>query len=442
MSVTPLLLPVSARQLLMVCHRLDTPALLYCGTSGSTHTGEQRRRIILACQPDEQVCAHQPAELQSLILRFQHHSGPTTESVFRSGWLGYFSYDAGELLMGLDNRPGARAPLAEFGYYPLTLELYPDSDECWLWNPQQHPQTRVEQLLNHLQQTLNTALPLADSSATDAIIADDWQPAWSYPRYQQAFNRVQEYLRSGDAYQVNLTMPYYSQTDLRDRNPLALLEHFDAPFSGYFRTPTLTLFSVSPERFIRIENDRMTTSPIKGTAPRHPDPTTDHQNREWLRNSTKNQAENLMIVDLLRNDLGMCAQTGSVKVEKLFAIESHANVHHMVSTIVARVLPRLRAIDVIVSALPGGSITGAPKRRSMEIIQELEADRRGLYCGSFGYVDDSGTTDFNILIRSIQAYANGASCWAGGGVVIDSDAAGEYQEIQDKIGRLLGISRL
>lgn len=438
MPVQPLLLPVSARQLLRVCHRLDTPALLYSGSSGAAAADRRRTRIILACQPDEMVSARSLDDLNTLIQRLQLPDTDTPEAIFRSGWLGYFSYDAGELLLKLRDVGCGATPLAEFGYYPLSLEICPDTDECWLWNPDACPDNRVQHLLQHLDATLAHEPTEPES----AVLTTDWQPAWPFERYQQAFDQVQAYLRSGDAYQVNLTMPYYSQQDLRDRNPQALLQQFNAPFAGYFRTPTLTLFSVSPERFIRVEQRQMTTSPIKGTAPRAADAVTDEQNREWLRHSSKNQAENLMIVDLLRNDLGMSAETGTVKVEKLFDIESHANVHHMVSTIVARVLKSLFPIDVIVSALPGGSITGAPKRRAMEIIRELEADRRGLYCGSFGYVDNRGTCDFNILIRSIQAFANGANCWAGGGVVIDSEAASEYQEIKDKIGRLLGFSQI
>lgn len=439
MPVQPLLLPVSARQLLRVCHRLDTPALLYSGSSGSADDSYTRPRIILACQPDELVSAHSLDDLNALIQRLQLPDTDTPEAIFRSGWLGYFGYDAGELLLKLRDVGSSATPLAEFGYYPLSLEIFPDTDECWLWNVDACPDNRVQQLLQHLDATL--ALEPTEPEAS-AVLTTDWQPAWEFERYQQAFDQVQAYLRSGDAYQVNLTMPYYSQQDLRDHNPMALLQPFNAPFSGYFRTPALTLFSVSPERFIRVEQRLMTTSPIKGTAPRSSDAQQDEHNREWLRNSAKNQAENLMIVDLLRNDLGMSAEIGTVKVEKLFDIESHANVHHMVSTIVARVLKDLYPIDVIVSALPGGSITGAPKRRAMEIIRELEADRRGLYCGSFGYVDNRGTCDFNILIRSIQAFAHGANCWAGGGIVIDSDAAGEYQEIKDKIGRLLGLNSL
>jgi para-aminobenzoate synthetase component I len=462
MSDQPLRLPLSARQLLLACHYLDTPALLYCGGSGTASTSTPR--VILACQPDTRLRADDINTLKHLLTQIISAPQPDNHNrdnvIFRSGWLGYFSYDAGEVLMGLPSRP-TRQPLAEFAHYPLSLELCLQTDQCRLYNPLNVPQVQVEQLQQHLADALlaaaqeqsqaqtaalyfaTTATSDTTSStgtnAADTTTLANWQPAWSFERYQQAFDQVQAYLRSGDCYQVNLTMPYHCHQDLRHHNPLALLENFNAPFSCYFRTEDMTLFSVSPERFIRIQDGLMTTSPIKGTAPRGTTPEEDTINHEWLRDSEKNQAENLMIVDLLRNDLGRCAEIGSVRVERLFDIESHANVHHMVSTIVARALRQLHSVDIITSALPGGSITGAPKKRAMEIIQELEAESRGLYCGSFGYFDSSGSCEMNILIRSIQADANGATCWGGGGIVIDSEAASEYQEIQDKIGRLLAL---
>ena len=248
---------------------------------------------------------------------------------------------------------------------------------------------------------------------------------------------MQNYIVSGDVYQVNLTMPFRCHEDLTAISPAKLLEHFDAPFSCYFRGQSLTLFSVSPERFVKIHQQHMVTSPIKGTSPRGKTASEDLANRQWLADSKKNQAENLMIVDLLRNDLGRSAVTGSVQVEKLFDIESHANVHHMVSTIRAEIKPEISPLEAVLNAFPGGSITGAPKKRAMEIIRELEPDSRGLYCGSFGYFSDQGVADFNILIRSVVATPSGAECWAGGGVVKDSTAAGEYDELFSKVQQLL-----
>lgn len=435
MPYQPRLLPISARQLLARCHQLELPALLYSGLSG--HARSSPRRLVLACQPDRYRVARTPQELQSLLAEIRDDLPPVAveHDQFRSGWLGYCAFDAGELLpdqSGMAARTDGRTPLAAFGRYLWSLELLPDRDECWLHNPLGLPSSRLADVEHYLLSVTNTGAETGNGEPPP-----QWQPVWSRHQYDQAFDAVQNYLQAGDVYQVNLTMPWHTDADLRDLNPMPLLRAFDAPFSGYFRTPELTLLSVSPERFIRTAGGHITTSPIKGTSPRAADPVQDEANRQWLATSTKNQAENLMIVDLLRNDLGRSATTGSVRVESLFAIESHANVHHMVSTITAAIKPTLNAVDVFCNAFPGGSITGAPKRRAMEIISELEAAPRGLYCGSFGYFEHSGSSDFNILIRTIEAGADGAWCWGGGGIVIDSEAASEYQEVQDKIGRIM-----
>lgn len=185
----------------------------------------------------------------------------------------------------------------------------------------------------------------------------------------------------------------------------------------------------------------METKPIKGTRPRSDSPVIDQQNRESLMNSGKDQAENLMIVDLLRNDLGRTCVTGSIKVDKLFAIESFPNVHHMVSTVSGHLKPDTDNLTLLTNAFPGGSITGAPKHRAMEIIAELEAANRGFYCGSLIRVDVLGGMDSNILIRSLVAADGQISCWGGGGIVADSTCEQEFQEIRDKVGIFLSLLR-
>ncbi len=232
-------------------------------------------------------------------------------------------------------------------------------------------------------------------------------------------------------------MPFSNTANMRAQSPLPLLQSFNPAFGGYLKTDYLSLFSVSPERFICIDGQRMETRPIKGTVSRGANIEEDEANKAWLAGSEKNQAENLMIVDLLRNDLSRYALPFSVKVEKLFAIETHANVHHMVSTISAVKRPEFSSAEVIVNALPGGSITGAPKKRAMEVIDELEAGARGPYCGVMGFFDDSGFVDFNILIRTVVAKETGAQCWAGGGVVLDSTCEEEWQELHVKVARIL-----
>ncbi|KZZ47616.1 hypothetical protein A3759_18245 [Thalassolituus sp. HI0120] len=313
-------------------------------------------------------------------------------------------------------------------YYNCSLLLDIDSDEVWLQNPKrlsdQQTSLWLEQLLT--AQPVNTAPQ-----------KQEWSALWNQADYTRAFNQVQNYLNSGDCYQINLTLPFHCRNDLTEKSPYPLIKQFRPAFGGYMKTKGLTLFSVSPERFIQIDGDRIETKPIKGTLPRGTTSELDRKLMQQLAASNKNKAENLMIVDLLRNDLSRSAEPHSVTVEKLFELESHANVHHLVSTISARKSADKSHLDVILDAFPGGSITGAPKKRAMEIIEELEIKPRGLYCGSLGYFDDAGHSDFNILIRSIVATKEGAECWGGGGVTVDSTADDEYQEIMDKVGKIL-----
>ncbi|WP_430462460.1 anthranilate synthase component I family protein [Thalassolituus sp. LLYu03] len=344
------------------------------------------------------------------------------------GWAGYFSYEAGRALMGMPHT----GLLGEFGFYPMVLRLNlssGESDAFWLPSLTEND---VDARLSHLTSHIEAA-----KAARYHPVLPSWQAKWDKPAYLSRFQRVHEYLLAGDCYQVNLAMPFDCAGDLRGQTGLPLLEGFRPSFGGIFRGDHSTLFSVSPERFIHVQNGRMETRPIKGTAPRSENAKQDEQNRHWLAGSEKNRAENLMIVDLLRNDMSIYAQTGTVQVPSLFSIESHANVHHMVSTITAKLADNASAVDVVLAALPGGSITGAPKKRSMEIIQELEAASRSAYCGSMGYFGVDGSCDFNILIRTIIATETGATCWGGGGVVMDSDADSEWEEIHNKVGAIL-----
>ncbi len=258
--------------------------------------------------------------------------------------------------------------------------------------------------------------------------------------YAAAFARVQEHIRKGDCYQVNLAQRFEAgvrgdswtayQT-LRTINP--------APFACFMRTPRGDILSSSPERFLRLEGDRVETKPIKGTRPRNPDPATDRRMREELASSRKDRAENVMIVDLLRNDLGRVCAPGSVRVTRLYDIESFAHVHHMVSTVVGRLAPGRDALDLVRACFPGGSITGAPKLRAMEIIDSLEQQRRNVYCGSLGYLSYCGRMDLNIAIRTLLRSGDSMYAWAGGGIVADSECAAEYQESLDKASSLLAV---
>ncbi len=252
--------------------------------------------------------------------------------------------------------------------------------------------------------------------------------------YQHCFDSVRRYIVEGDCYQVNLAKQFSTTVDgdpwqtyyyLREMSP--------APYGAYLNFPFAQILSNSPESFIQCRECKVVTSPIKGTRPRnHENAARDKEIADELFNSAKDRAENLMIVDLMRNDLSASCELGSVTVPKLFSLHSFANVHHLISTITGRLKQDLHSLDLLRRCFPGGSITGAPKIRAMQIIEELEPHRRGLYCGTIAYIGMNGDMESNIAIRTIVVKDGIARYSAGGGLVIDSDSDEEYQEVVDK----------
>ena len=262
----------------------------------------------------------------------------------------------------------------------------------------------------------------------------------SHGDYLRAVARIQHYLREGDCYQVNLSQrfsapaegdPWQAYRGLRAVNA--------APFGAYLESPDWAILSSSPERFLRVAGGKVETKPIKGTRPRGRDPIEDLLLAETLSHCPKDRAENVMIVDLLRNDLGKVCAIGSVHCPKLFDVETYARVHHLVSTVHGRLAEGRTAVDLLRACFPGGSITGAPKRRAMEVIEELEPHRRGVYCGAIGYLGFDGSMDTNIAIRTLVHSAGVARLWAGGGIVADSHPESEYLETYHKAGPLLDL---
>ncbi|WP_235666706.1 aminodeoxychorismate synthase component I [Aeromonas veronii] len=265
-----------------------------------------------------------------------------------------------------------------------------------------------------------------------------WQSNMSRAEYGEKFARIQEYLAAGDCYQINLTQRFSAPYQGDEWQAYCLLATANkAPFSAFIRLPDSALLSLSPERFLLLDGRHIETKPIKGTRPRHPDPATDRQVARELAQADKDRSENLMIVDLLRNDIGRVSRPGSVSVPHLFAVESFPAVHHLVSTIHGELDARWQGVDLLRACFPGGSITGAPKIRAMEIIEELEPQRRNAYCGSIGYLSQHGRMDTSICIRTLIAEAGRLHCWAGGGIIADSDSDSEYQETYDKVARIL-----
>lgn len=356
-----------------------------------------------------------------------------------SGWVGYYSYSNQTQPQVNPNKikENHSRAIAEFYYYPWAICLDHNNNEFHLLGSpdEQAKEALAKLILDSSEPAKKQQVDHTDFSCTP------FTPKWNKDDYQTAFNKINEYLLSGDCYQVNLTHPHkcnYKGSALNTLLPL--YESLNPDFGCYFQGQGCELVSVSPERFIKIDNKgRLEAKPIKGTIKRSPSKELDDHLISQLTNSVKDKAENLMIVDLLRNDLSISAKPGSVKVDKLFEVESHPNVHHLVSTISAQLKHNISHPNAISSAFPGGSITGTPKKRAMEIIEELEYEPRSLYCGSFGYYSDSGHTDFNILIRSLEFRDNTITCWGGGGITVDSSCDEEYEESLTKIRRIMKV---
>jgi para-aminobenzoate synthetase component 1 len=258
----------------------------------------------------------------------------------------------------------------------------------------------------------------------------DFQPQWDAVRYAGAFEAVHEYICAGDIYQANLTFPI----EMRASGSAAALYQKLAQvqpvrFGALIEQDELAILSRAPELFFRTDaTGRIETRPMKGTQPRSPDPTEDARRRFFLQTDEKNRAENLMIVDLLRNDLSRISEAGSVRVPELFAIESFATVHQMTSTITGQMRPGIGLAGIFRALFPCGSITGAPKMRAMQIIAELEPEARDVYCGTIGWAAPDGRAEFSVAIRTLLLEGARATLNVGGGIVYDSTATSEYDE--------------
>lgn len=269
-------------------------------------------------------------------------------------------------------------------------------------------------------------------------LTSNWQSNLSKQSYVSALNRIHDYLLAGDCYQVNMAQRFNATYQGNEWQAYQTLSEANkAPFSAFIRLPQSTIISISPERFLSVRNSKVESKPIKGTRPRFDDASQDKASAEALLNTEKDRSENLMIVDLLRNDLSKHCKPGTVEVPALFALESYEAVHHMVSTVTGELNDDASPLDLLAGAFPGGSITGAPKIRAMEIIDELEPDRRNVYCGSIFYLGFRQDMDSSILIRTLLAEQGNLYCWAGGGIVVDSQPDEEYQETLDKVSRIL-----
>jgi len=375
---------------------------------------------------------------------------------FQGGAAGLFGYD---LCHHLERLPRPRwdefqVPDLALGFYDWVVAFDHQRKENWLIStgfPETEPahrRRRAADRLRKIRQLLSTeARDLHNWTWNDRTIRPllslavaslpGVSSSFSRDAYLAAVRQAIEYVHAGDCFQVNVAQrllhpatlpPLVLYRRLRERNP--------APFAGYFDLGDFIIASASPERFLRVDNGRVETRPIKGTRPRGQTPDDDRRLCEELLSSAKDRAENVMIIDLLRNDLGRVCRYGSVEVAEVCRLETYQFVHHLVSEVRGRLRPGLGPVDLMQAAFPGGSVTGAPKVRAMEIIAELEPTARGPYCGSLGYIGFDGSMDVNILIRT---FTIGGGWWqfpVGGGIVADSTPENEYDETLHKAAGL------
>jgi para-aminobenzoate synthetase component I len=378
--------------------------------------------------------------LKNLLAKYP---APKGEFPFAGGALGYFAYDLARRIEKLPTNaiPAIEMPEMMIGIYDWAIVVDHSAQRSCLVSHALNAETHKK--WPSLQANIHA--PSRPVNLNNFEVKTPIVSNLSEPQYATAFAKIKAYIEAGDCYQVNLAQRFSAEVagdswqmykKLREISPAPFMAYMDLPLS---EKESFQVLSNSPERFIQITGNHVETRPIKGTRPRSSDPEQDLANSNGLLTSEKDRAENLMIVDLLRNDLSKSCE--KVTVNKLFQLQSFANVHHLVSIIVAKLRSRKTAVDVLRSCFPGGSITGAPKLRAMQIIDELEPHRRGLYCGAIGYIGFDGDMDTNIAIRSAVISKNTLSFYAGGGIIADSDGSKEYTETLDKASSFTTITK-
>ena len=391
------------------------------------------------------------AEAESLLQQDRPDSktmAQLSQLPFCGGVIACFGYDAASP-QATQHDSGAlhdilmQVPVAVCGLYQWAIVVDHQSMTTSLFILPECPDVIRQQVL---QDVVPPLLHCTDAESDAAARSSDFdlhrsfQAQLSRSQYEAAFDRLKSYIVAGDCYQANLAIPFvgaFSGDPLQAY--LTLRQHSHSPFSAFMNTGDTQILSLSPERFVSVQDRQVTTQPIKGTRKRSPDPVIDRQLSDELLASEKDRAENLMIVDLLRNDLGTVCETGSVQTRELFKLHSFSQVHHLISTITGTLPLHVSPLALLKRCFPGGSITGAPKIRAMQIIAELEPLPRAVYCGSVAYCDYRGKMDSNICIRTLLCQQGHIFCWGGGGIVADSEVSREYQEAHDKVSTLMDL---
>ena len=375
--------------------------------------------------------------MRAVVSYYHRRPGAGTPTPLAAGLMGYLAYDLKDVLENLPRTSVDRWQLPHLCLYAPSMILVYDK---------QRQQTRLHEIVRRKgyrrlgpdgddRMAALLKAPLPDEGF--AVEQGGLQSNFDRPDYETAVQRIRDYIAAGDVYQVNLSQRFETRFQ---GSPFgffrALYQKNPAPFFAFMNAGHHHLVSTSPERFLRLDDRHVETRPIKGTRPRRSDPREDNAMREELEASTKDDAELSMIVDLLRNDIGRVCRGGSVRVTAHKTVEAYANVYHLVSTVEGELADDRDSIDLLQATFPGGSITGCPKIRAMEIIDELEPDRRHVYTGSIGFISFHGTLDLSIAIRTAVIHQDRMAFSVGGGIVYDSDPTDEYEETLHK-GRTL-----
>ena len=412
-------------------------------------------RISILRQNKRQTEQGNPLDILGRLLETYHLSSFPSPIPLSGGAVGYLSYDLCHFIERLPTTATDDLMLPEsyFGFYDVVLAF--DNLECKTYiistgfpelnekNRLKRARVRLEQVTSHLTTSVLNKATDDDCPSIGKTTEPALKSNLTAECYMTAVNRVREYIAAGDVFQVNISQRFETElTSTPFELYLRLRQINPAPFAAYLNFNGVTIVSASPERFLRVEGDQVETRPIKGTRPRGKNPVEDSMLAKQLLNSVKDRAENVMIVDLERNDLGRVCRYGTIKVTELAILESFPTVFHLTSTVTGKLRPDKGRIDLLKATFPGGSITGAPKVRAMEIIDEIEPTRRSVYTGAIGYLSFGTNMDLNIVIRTFIIKGNKAYFQVGGGIIYDSDAEAEYQETLNKAKALMQALRL
>ena len=430
----------------MDVHRLGRYSFMGCDPFMVLHSRGDRITIRTAAG-QESITGDPFHVLSGLLSKYQLDSTDLPVPL-AGGAVGYFSYDLCHFIERLPSKAvdDLQLPECHLGFYDTIVAFdllegrsyiistgFPELDDT---RRQRRAQSRLDELSNTLTRSsvADTKRHSEQSSQDSISLRSNFTPE----DYMKAVETTRQYIIAGDIFQVNLSQrfetkltitPYELYQRLRRINP--------APFASYFDFGRMAIVSASPERFLKVNGDYVETRPIKGTRPRGNTPAEDETNARQLLESAKDRAENIMIVDLERNDLGRVCRYGSVRVTERAVLETFPTVFHLTSTVVGQLRADKDRIDLLRACFPGGSITGAPKVRAMEIIDELEPTRRSVYTGAIGYLSFGGEVDLNIAIRTFLVKDGRAYFQVGGGIVFDSEPEAEYQETLDKAKALI-----